>query len=67
MQADIERLNQEVENLKNNQNSTKDIMDMIYPVGSISLSAPLNGVNGIVWGGLGNTYDVNPWTYRRTA
>ncbi|TCB49840.1 hypothetical protein E0H80_10525 [Acinetobacter sp. ANC 4779] len=67
MQQTINSLNQEIQNLKNNQTSTKDLINQIFPVGSISLSTPLNGVNGIVWGGLGNTYDVNPYVYRRTV
>jgi len=67
MQETIKSLNQEIQNLKNNQTSTKDLINQIFPVGSISLSTPLNGVNGIVWGGLGNTYDVNPYVYRRTV
>lgn len=67
MQQTINSLNQEIQNLKNNQTSTKDLINQIFPVGSISLSTPMNGVNGIGWGGLGNTYDVNPYVYRRTV
>ncbi|WP_165381192.1 phage tail protein [Acinetobacter bouvetii] len=66
----IKSLKQEVENLKtelNEQISIQDIVNQLYPVGSVSLSTPLNGVNGIVWGGLGSTYDVNPYTFKRTA
>jgi phage-related tail fiber protein len=66
----IESLKQEVENLKtklNEQISIQDIVNQLYPVGSVSLSTPLNGVNGIVWGDFGHTYDVNPYTFKRTA
>lgn len=66
----ITLLEQEVGNLRamfNNQPSAQDILNLMYPVGSISLAAPLNGTGGVVWGGLGNTYDVNPYTYRRIS
>ena len=67
MQERIDNLEQEVEDLKNNQVTSQDLINLIYPVGSLSLSTPLDGVNGIVWNGYGNTYDVNPYTYKRTA
>jgi len=45
----ITLLEQEVGNLRamfNNQPSAQDILNLMYPVGSISLAAPLNGTGG---------------------
>lgn len=70
MQNSIDSLRLEIkylESMLNNQISIQDIINQMFPVGSLSLSTPMNGKEGVVWSGNGNTYDVNPYTYRRTA
>lgn len=66
----ITLLEKEILDLKNQINnlpSIQDIFNQAFPVGSLSLSAPRNGVAGVTWAGHGNTYDTNPYTWERIA
>lgn len=56
-----------LKNKINTQPSIQDIFNQTFPIGSLSLSAPRNGVDGVSWAGHGTTYDTNPYTWRRIA